>query len=434
VKEPRSPLCDHLTDAIKVIGPMSVAQYMRQALTHPMGGYYMRGDVFGSRISQMFGELLAVWFIHHWQTLAVSAPSGIASAQSQAAALPPFRLVELGPGRGTLMQDMLRTMGRLTSIAGNAVRSVHLVEAAAGAGCAIVADSRTSDDGVGVPMHTTTPAGVTVYWHDTLDDVPADSYTFMVAHEFFDALPVYKFEYTDKGWREIMVDMDTDPTTPHHFRFVRAPTHTKASITMTPSASPASPASTTQAPPTPPTPPTPVPGTLMSVTRSMAERIAATGGAALVIDYGVNDTVRDSLRGIRGHRFVHPLAAVGECDLSADVDFVAVAGAARDIAFPHGPVTQGAFLTRMGINARAMALLKNLGEHSDKDDERRNDIVSAYERLVSPLEMGTTYKFLAITDRPETPYAFEPDRMVDEALAAYAREQEAAIKRGERRG
>ncbi|KAH6562827.1 hypothetical protein BASA60_010949 [Batrachochytrium salamandrivorans] len=399
IKEPISPLAKHLIDSIKINGPISVAQFMRQSLVHPLGGYYMKGKVFGPHgdfttspeISQMFGELTAVW---------KERPGYLSTKEIQS--------YELGPGRGTLMKDMLTTLTQLKLSSSDHLHAVHLVEASpelrkvqadvlgCPAGCL---DRQAYTPGDGTSVSAKTLEGIQIYWHDTIDCIPSeyDVSSLIIAHEFFDAMPVYKFEKTKDGWRELVVDLENSLQSPLHFRFVRAPYSTKASVALF--------QEDTErrlehvkigqcveiAP------------DVISVAKSIAQRVATSGGAALLIDYGRDHIIDDSLRGIKSHQFVHPLSTPGDCDLSADVDFSAISHAVKDIANPHGPVAQGLFLERMGIGARAMTLINGASTNTE-----REAVVTAYDRLVDPAAMGEAYKIMAITVSPTTPYALEP--------------------------
>ncbi|KAJ3001106.1 hypothetical protein HKX48_003056, partial [Thoreauomyces humboldtii] len=198
--DPAGPVSKHIRDQIKFGGPISVANFMRSALTHPEGGYYMKEDVFGARgdfttspeISQMFGELVGIWFITHWQSL--GSPKDV-------------RIVELGPGRGTLMADVLRTLAQFPSFH-KTIRGVHMVDASP---FLRTMQAQTVAPGVVLEEGSATVSredGLNVHWHEVLDDVPSDMCTMFVAHEFFDAMPIYKFELTEDGWREIVVALE----------------------------------------------------------------------------------------------------------------------------------------------------------------------------------------------------------------------------------
>ncbi|KAI8922037.1 S-adenosyl-L-methionine-dependent methyltransferase, partial [Powellomyces hirtus] len=372
-------------------GPLSVAQFMRSALTHPLGGYYMKRDVFGAagdfitspEISQMFGELVGIWFITHWQTL--GSPKDI-------------QIVELGPGRGTLMSDMLRALGHFPQIHGS-IRGVHMVDASPHLrqmqATKLAPSVKFPEDLKSV----TREDGLEVHWHESLDSVPEGICSMFVAHEFFDAMPIYKFELTKDGWREIVVTLDESPHSPHHFAFSLSEGPTKASsmimayekfqhkyqvgdrIEVAPDS--------------------------YAVSNRISRRIKENSGGALFIDYGRDYALGDSLRGIRKHQFVDVLSHPGEADLSADVDFSFLRDSAQDLAAAHGPITQSTFLRAMGIAARMQMLLKNA------DAEKRKDLATGFDRVVSPAGMGTVYKFLALTPLDcDQPYPFQPDPLM----------------------
>jgi NADH dehydrogenase [ubiquinone] 1 alpha subcomplex assembly factor 7 len=405
---------------------------MRHCLAHPEHGYYMRSGapVFGARgdfttspeISQMFGELVAVWVL--------AAHAHLAAAGALADPAAPFHVVELGPGRGALAADVLRVLGRLTRGGGGGgnsssssprptVAALHLVEtsralrrvqaealrcegveevAERGGGAALVS-ARVSAQG---PL-----PGLRVYWHDDLADVPSPSPSpplFLLAQELFDALPVHQLVWAGEGvgWRERLVEVADGgegaavpsptpapplllgggtpspaaaaaaavPSPRNHFRMVRAATATPASIAYTVQEK----ALVEGASPPSPTPhPRPADGAVaeycpagIKLAHAIASRLsspASGGGAALLIDYGSATSSRAwTLRGIRRHAFVDPLSDPGDVDLSADVDFAALARAAREAGADASPtVTQGEFLLRMGIGARLERLMGAAG-------------------------------------------------------------------------
>ncbi|KAJ1917611.1 hypothetical protein IWQ60_007725 [Tieghemiomyces parasiticus] len=411
---------------------MSIAHYMRQALQSPQGGYYKaHGDVLGAQgdfttspeISQMFGELLGVWFVAHWRQRPVDLP---------------IRLVELGPGRGTLMKDMLRAMARFPDFY-QQIREVHLIESSTalrrcqhasllGTPAPAnwgepVSPTLTANNGTSkststpspprtvrdlTPLSAAHPSGqFNVVWHHHLAELDRSTafYNVVVAHEFFDALPVYRFQMTDKGWREIVVDIDDGADSPYHFRFTTSP---KASLTSHAIlATPRYAKARYQ------------PGDVIetsldswAVAHDLAELVVGaenpaasapgTTGAALIIDYGADHPVTDSLRAISRHKFVHPLTRPGEVDLTADVDFSFLREAVGDRAQCHGPIQQSHFLGRLGIETR----LKELLRHTH-DPTVQTDLVTSFNRLVDPAFMGRIYKAMAITAPGIIPPAFE---------------------------
>ncbi|KAJ3416546.1 hypothetical protein HDV05_001283 [Chytridiales sp. JEL 0842] len=370
-----------------IAGPLSIAQYMRQCLTHPLGGYYMTGeDVFGAKgdfttspeISQMFGELLGVWFVVQWQAL--GSPTEI-------------QVVELGPGRGTLMSDIVRTMKQIKSFAEKAkTPSIHLVEASPSLRKIQAAElapdqpiMETTQEGGEKVMSVTTKDGWTVQWHDDLSLVPQGKVTLAVAHEFFDAMPVYQFEKAADGWREVMIDIDTTDQSPFHFRLVLSPSPTKAckALLQHPRYSHLPLGTRIEISPD-----------SQTIATRIAERIQKDRGAALFVDYGKEMISEASVRGIRKHEFTSILSRPGEVDLSADVDFATLREAVQSTgAQAPATLTQSTFLRAMGIVPRLQQLL------NVASPEKRKGLVMDYERLVGSSGvngMGEVYRVMAV--------------------------------------
>ena len=342
-----------IAQRIRLQGPISLAAFMADALGHPEHGYYRRADPFGQagdfvtapEISQMFGELIGLWCAEVWRLMGSPAA---------------FRLVELGPGRGTLMADALRAARVLPGF--EAAASLHLVETSP----ALRARQKAA------------LAGRDVAWHDGFGEVPAGP-TILVANEFFDALPVHQFVRTPGGWRERLVALDGD-----RFVLATAPTPTPAEVLIPEAIRLAAPDGSVAE----------VSPAAVSTARAIAERLEAEGGAALIVDYGhaVHGT-GETLQAVRRHRYHDILDDPGEADLTAHVDFAALADAARPHAALHGPVTQGAFLRDLGIEMRARQLSQRATE------AQRQDIETALHRLIDPAEMGNLFKVLAMSDR-----------------------------------
>lgn len=358
------PLAGLLRRRIRLTGPITVADFMAEALSHPDHGYYMTRDPFGAHgdfttapeISQMFGELIGLWCAEIWR--AAVAPQ-------------PVNLVELGPGRGALMADALRAARMAPDFL--AAASIHLVETSPAL----------------TERQQQTLAGQDAHWHGSLDEVP-EGPTLMIANEFFDALPIRQFQKTGEGWRERMVGLDADDKT---FRLGLAPGATAGEALIPDSVRRTAgegdfaeicPAG-------------------LSIARAIAERVARHGGAALIVDYGhAVSGVGDTLQALSGHEYCDPLEAPGMADLTAHVDFAALAAVVRESgAAPHGPIHQGEFLTRLGIEARAAQLLANA------TDDQSMSIRAACKRLIAKDEMGYLFKAMAITPQAAaTPPAF----------------------------
>uniref|UniRef100_A0A2K5PR49 Protein arginine methyltransferase NDUFAF7 n=1 Tax=Cebus imitator TaxID=2715852 RepID=A0A2K5PR49_CEBIM len=269
-----TPMLRHLMYKIKSTGPITVAEYMKEVLTNPV-------------------KLLGIWFISEW----------MATGKSTA-----FQLVELGPGRGTLMGDVLRVFSQLGSVLKNCDISVHLVEK------------------------------------------------------------------TPQGWREVFIDID--PQVSDKLRFVLAPSATPAEIfiqhdetrdhiEVCPDAG--------------------------VIIEELSQRIALTGGAALVADYGHDGTKTDTFRGFCGHKLHDVLIAPGTADLTADVDFSFLRRTAQGKVASLGPITQHMFLKNMGIDVRLKVLLDKSNEPSMKQQ-----LLQGYDMLMNPKKMGERFNFFAL--------------------------------------
>lgn len=353
-------LAQHLRRRIEAEGPLSLADVMAAALLHPAHGYYATRDPFGAagdfitapEISQVFGELIGLWAAVVWQSM--GAPE-------------PVALVELGPGRGTLMADALRAARGVPAF--RAALRVHLVEASP-------ALRRLQADKL---------AAVAPVWHDGLDGLP-DGPAIVIANEFFDALPIVQLVRAAGAWRERRVALD--PVT-GGFAWTLAPGASPHAALLAPALAHAAPDGALAE----------VCPAALSIARSLAERIVGHGGAVLVIDYGhAPSAAGDTLQAVKAHRPADPLATLGDADLTAHVDFAALGRAVAEAgAVQHGPVGQGAFLRRLGIEARAEALCRGAGE------AQRATIRSGCARLIAPAEMGTLFKTVAWTRAAEAP-------------------------------
>lgn len=331
---------------------MRVDAYMQAALTDPEGGYYTTrnplgraGDFITSpEISQIFGELLGLWCVDVWQQ------SG----------MPTARLVELGPGRGTLMADALRAMRKVPGVTSQL--SAHLLEI----NPLLREQQQEQLHGMGVP----------VFWHDTLAEALGNGPAFILANEFFDALPVRQYQWQPDGWYERLVGLGENDEL--CFTLSRQPVQLINGWDGSAN-----------------------PGDIMEVNEiaehmvaQIAKHLAKHGGAALIVDYGYAEGHGDTLQAVKRHAFHPVLEAPGEADLTAHVDFAALAGVAeRAGATTHGPVAQGAFLLQLGIELRMLQLAK----HAEPEQQR--EIRAGVERLIAPEAMGSLFKVLALTGR-----------------------------------
>ena len=342
-------LLDELHRMIASEGPISVERYMSLCLGHPVHGYYATRDPFGAggdfttapEISQMFGELIGLWTAEVWRLM--GAPT-------------PVRLVELGPGRGTLMSDLLRAARTVPGFS-DAV-NVHLVETSP------VLRERQRQKLAG--------SVTSIAWHAAMSEVPPGP-AIVIANEFLDALPVRQFMRTERGWCERLVGL-SDGRLAFGLaaeREARLPPNGRVGDILE------------------------WPAAAIELTREIAARVADQGSAALLVDYGyAGPAFADTLQAVKRHAFADPLAEPGDADLTVHVDFTRIAAAARDCgAAVHGPVPQGDFLRALGIEARARALQARASER------QAADIESALRRLTdgTPDAMGALFKVLAIT-------------------------------------
>lgn len=346
-------LRDRLTAQIRASGPMSLAQYMHACLHDPDFGYYATRPALGENgdfitaplVSQMFGELIGLWAVETWARLGSPAE---------------FRLVEMGPGDGTLMSDLLRA-ARLSREFTEAA-DVWLVE-------------------VSQPLRDRQrqTLGDHVSWAASLAEVPGGTPLILIANELLDCLPARQFVRTDKGWAERMVGLDEAGALA--FGLAGAPAVERlAPVGAILEHSPAQ----------------------AALGDELAARIVADGGAALLIDYGrAVPGFGDTLQALRRHKKESPLAGPGEADLTVHADFPAVlAAAAAQGAQTPQILTQGELLVRLGIGARAEALANARPDLGDTIERQ-------LERLVSPDEMGELFKAACIHSAGFEPPAFE---------------------------
>ncbi|MEE8536242.1 MAG: SAM-dependent methyltransferase [Kiloniellales bacterium] len=348
-----SPLAAELARRIAAEGPITVADYMDAALTDPRHGYYMGRDPLGARgdfvtapeVSQMFGELVGLWCAETWQRL--GAPAEIP-------------LVELGPGRGTLLADALRA-ARTVPGCREALRP-HLVE---------VSPALRARQAEAL-------AGADPVWHADLAGLP-DGPLLLLANEFFDALPVRQFVKAADGWRERLVALAEGASeSAPGFAFTLGP---RADDSVPDPLRTATEGSVFEVSPA-----------ALATAAEIGRRLADHGGGALVIDYGhAERATGETLQAVRRHARHEVLESPGNADLTCHVDFAALAAAAREAgAEPHGPVAQGVWLGRLGIAARAARL------KAGATAAQARDIDAALVRLTDPAAMGRLFKVLAL--------------------------------------
>lgn len=350
----RTPLEERLIQLIKLKGPITVADYMADALGHPHDGYYMSQEAIGAagdfttspEISQVFGELIGLWLVEVWRQM--GSPK-------------PFNLVELGPGRGVLMADILRAARLRPEFTQSA--QVWLLEQS----------GRLRHE----QQKRLRASGAKPLWADTLTDIPAAP-SLIVANEFFDCLPIRQFKRTAEGWREVLVGL-TSEEAKLDFVLSRTPPPVEYGL---PNASSCG------------------EGEIFEKSFATEEFISELcsilkeqTGAALVIDYGhMRSGLGETLQSVRNHKYWPVLASPGLADITAHVDFEAMMRTSIDNgAAAHGPVTQGVFLERLGLTLRVEMLCKG------KNQTNAENIRASATRISAPDQMGEIFKVMSIT-------------------------------------
>jgi SAM-dependent MidA family methyltransferase len=361
-----SALGEAIMAEIRASGPMGIDRFMALALGHPRHGYYMTRDPLGlagdfitaPEISQIFGELLGLAAALTWQML--GEPARVA-------------LVELGPGRGTLMMDALRAARALPAC--SEAIEVHLVE--------------TSPVLQRAQAETLKEAGKAPVWHASIDTLPADRPLLILANEFFDALPVRQFQRRGSEWRERLVGIGADGALALGLH--AAPTPGLALEAQEGAVFETSPVA-------------------LDIMRRLAERLVSQRGLLIAIDYGHHRfAFGETLQAVRRHEFVSVLADPGEADITAHVDFSSLAIAAkRGGARVHPIVTQAGLLERLGIRHRAEVLKRKA------EDPAVIDAAVARLAGTDKSAMGLLFKAIAVTspDLAAPPGFDRPDSLL----------------------
>ncbi|XP_018428325.1 PREDICTED: NADH dehydrogenase [ubiquinone] complex I, assembly factor 7 [Nanorana parkeri] len=367
-----NPLLKYLTMKIKATGPITVAEYMREVLTNPLKGYYMHQNMLGEHgdfvtspeISQIFGELIGIWCINEW----------ISGGKSKS-----LNLVEFGPGRGSLMDDILRVFSQFQNLLNTCDISIHLVEVSPKLSeiqALNLTGKSTMAKHEDKPSYKTgiTKTGLPINWYYNIEDVPS-GYTFYIAHEFFDALPIHKLQKIQDKWKEILVDVD--PENPQKLRFVLGsgcsliartfvqPDENRNHVEVCPEAA--------------------------VIIQKLVSQLKIYGGAALIADYGHSGDKEDTFRGFRSHQLHNVLLDPGTADLTADVDFNFLKNMTANKVSFLGPITQHEFLRNMGIDFRLKVLMENA-----KDAATQQHLIASYDVLMNPNKMGKRFHFFSL--------------------------------------
>lgn len=346
-RPPPTPLETRIAASIAMTGPIGVDAFMAQALYDPQDGYYIvqkpigvAGDFTTSpEITQIFGELVGLWLAQSWMDL--GAPSR-------------FHLIELGPGHGTLMADVLRVGAKVPGFL--AAADLHLIE-------------------TNLHLRSAQKAKLTDFtpaWHDQLSDVP-DGPCLIFGNEFLDCMPIRQFVRAEDGWREKQVGVGGEGRLAFGLgpRLSVPPPNAglKDEIGAVREQAPA----------------------LSSFVADLGSRFSGHVGRALLIDYSdPAGTPGDTLQALHRHTKVHPLDHVGNADITAHVDFAALVSLANATQLPYdGPVSQSTFLDFLGIKERARTLIT-------ANPSCANDVQAAVERLTSKAHMGALFSVICI--------------------------------------
>ena len=350
-------LSSRIARHIRRHGPLSVAAFMAMALHDPRGGYYPRHEPLGRagdfitapEISQIFGELIGLWCADLWQR--IGCPD-------------PVVLAELGPGRGALMQDFLRAATSLPPFR-RALR-LYLIEASP----VLRAEQQRR-------LAAAEPRFV-----EGIEALPPGP-LLLIANEFLDALPVRQLVRKRSEWAERLVALDQDG----RLGFADGSENPGLSLLVPPALRQLPPGTVVEICPA-----------AAALAAALGERFARAPGAALFIDYGYFPSrLGPTLAALRRHQPVGVLDDPGDADLSAHVDFAAVADSARSAgAAAWGPVSQGRFLEALGAEARLGRLTARASP------AQRALLESGLGRLIDPAEMGNLFKVLALSS-PDLP-------------------------------
>lgn len=389
--QPNVSLASYLKMKIKMKGPITVSEYIKECLGNPLHGYYMKKDVFGEKgdfvtspeISQMFGELIGIWFLNEWFLLKKLYGDNLPKS---------VQLVELGPGRGTLMSDFLKIWNKNREAFSEL--NIFMVETSPFMRKAQLKNlcNLDIDPKLNQSYRSKYSDTINVTWLEDICELPRkESVHFFLANEFFDALPIQKFQKTPEGYKEILVDFN-GKNDRLEFRLSKRDTigsniilkmhptyhmhdHVEVSVESARNI------------------------------EIISKRLQEYNGSMLAIDYGHNGECKDTLRAFKAHKLVDIFEEPGECDLTSDVDFSLLRQiASKSKLITYGPITQEEFLKQMQITYRFQNLLKIC-----KNEQERTKLVSSFNMLMNPKKMGKRFKLLSLRkfDFKQNPPGFE---------------------------
>lgn len=410
-----------LKNMIKTTGPISISNFMKECLINPKYGYYTTRNPLDSKtgdfitspeISSTFGEICGLWFFSTFlKQLKFQATNNRENFKIKDKI---FRLIEFGPGKGTLMFDMVRTLNRF--IKNNNPIEIVFIEKSnilINEQFKTLCDSKKNklnqiDE---LTFESISKWGNKITWlkDDKLDILSKDKkyMNFIMAHEFFDAIPMNRFIKTEKGWREFLVDirpnLKKDSLLPNVTTTTTSDLDKKYDsdfiITQAPyaTASAAIPKTNKRYDSLPVTSQVEISPESHTYIYDMGSLIKSSDiGAGLVIDYGTTTIPTNSLRGIKNHKFINPLSNVGTVDLSIDVDFGSLSSILNENNFQTYVTDQGDFLNSMGLGYRIDQLMSKFVD----DDKVKKNLIDSYKRLTGKgiRDMGKVYKVLGYFD------------------------------------
>lgn len=386
-------LLQNIARRIRHLGPISIAEFTQEVIAHPLHGYYPQAARIGHKgdfitapeLTPVFGEIVTAWTLLHWQRCNYGST---------------INYTELGPGTGSLIKDVLETVGiigpaffgQTPNVSANLVEiSERFIAEQENKLCGSASDNLIKPETIFKNQNYLSRPSLynsNVNWFSLLEYVPPQQSVY-ICNEFFDALPVQQFELTEQGWNEILVDVNEED---------------KLSLVRykTPSADQLSVQDYYMGKAV---------GTQIEISRNsgrivrdIATRIAESGGVALIIDYGEKESTDLTFRAFKDHQQVDPFEDLGLCDLTADVDFGFLQREAETIdgIQAYGPITQSSFLTLMGIGERFKQL------YSIVPEEQQEKVIAAHDFLCSPDEMGDRFKVMCICRKEDpVPLCFE---------------------------
>lgn len=394
-KEHETEVGKIIKSKIHSIGPLSVATFMNEALLNPKYGYYYKDDnkIFGKtgdfitnpEISNLYGQFLLIWIYKEWENLGKPKE---------------FNLIELGPGSGTLMKDILDSLKKFKDLE-DCLKMIHFIDVSPNLIKKQIKKLLNIEPEIDFTRQEKVIYSNSKFcWNPSFNDIESDKPFILIAHEFFDALPIYQFYYTERGWREVLIDVDDSDDTSLHFKYVLAPGDSFASkgliqLIDTPlkvgnkcELSPVS----------------------LGIIEHIYNKMMTNGGSALIIDYGYENFKEFTLQGIRNHKFVNELSSPGIVDLSVHVNFnhfkifLSKQGnfeLIKEIGniHIHGTTLQSDFLIELDFDSKFSLLLQDA-----KNEKEVEHLIWIYNKFIH--DLGQTFRFFNFSTHSKLPIGF----------------------------